>query len=440
MKLPLNQIICGDALKVLKELPAESIDCCITSPPYWGLRDYGTAKWEGGNPKCEHKVGRATRGGLTKFQANNKGSFGDEAIKQGESCPHCGAVRVDAQLGLEKTPEEYVAKMVEVFREVKRVLKKEGNCWLNLGDTYSGTGAGQEKSPQAQGKQTDGQFFENVKSRELKAEYKGLPSKNLIGIPWRVAFALQQDGWYLRQDIIWAKPNPMPESVTDRCTKSHEYVFLLAKSPKYYFNNEAIREKAKTEPHARGKILKQDDTGKQSSQNVTDPTALFSPDGNRNRRSVWTITTKPFKEAHFATFPEDLIVPMALAGCPKEICNRCGKARERILEPTEEYKKFLGKSWHDHKHDLTMGFGQQTRGFSKRKGNVSGIKRYKDGYIDCGCNAGFSAGIVLDPFIGAGTTAVVAKKLGRNYLGIDLNPKYVKMAEARIKAVPQSLF
>jgi DNA modification methylase len=336
----INTIIQGDCLEVLRTLPSESVDCIITSPPYWGLRDYGTAKWEGGDKNCDHKVGRATRGGLTQFQANNKGSFGDEAIRQGESCPHCGAVRIDSQLGLEKTPEEYVVKMVEVFKEIKRVLKKEGTCWLNLGDSYNGTGQVryQKNSP----KQINSEGISTAIAKNII----GLKPKDLIGIPWRVAFALQSDGWYLRQDIIWNKPNPMPESVTDRCTKAHEYIFLLAKSQKYYFDNEVIREPVKESNQgfimARSRLKE----GEMANDGSTweNKRRDYTEIKGANKRSVWTITTKPFKEAHFATFPEKLIEPMVKAGCPEK-------------------------------------------------------------------------GIVLDPFMGSGTTGLVAKKLGRNYLG-----------------------
>ena len=253
----MNKILQGDALEVLTTLKSESIDCVITSPPYWGLRDYG----------------------------------------------------VKGQLGLEKTPEEYVAKMVEVFREVKRVLKKEGCAWLNLGDTYAGGGRG-----------GDPKHLKGDNSAEATAEsYKGIPAKNLVGIPWMVAFALQKDGWILRQDIIWSKPNPIPESVTDRCTKAHEYIFLLAKSSKYYFDNEAIKEPY-TAPMNRwgGQRLKADgeSTWDKGTGQETYRDRDMRPDPNgRNKRSVWTITTKPFKDAHFATFPEDLLFPMVKAVC-----------------------------------------------------------------------------------------------------------------------------
>ena len=305
-EIPINKIICGDALEVLKTMPDEVIDCCITSPPYCGLRDYN----------------------------------------------------VERQLGLEKTPEEYVAKIVKVFREIKRVLKKEGNFWLNLGDSYAGSmkgsnGSGGFSVQSELQKGNNGSFVQPVNWKNVN-----LKPKDLCGIPWRVALALQADGWILRQDIIWAKPNPMPESVTDRCTKAHEYIFLMAKSAKYYFNNEAIKERTLTHDNSNRNrdITKLNNTPGRTKMKGLKTNAYEL----RNRRSVWTITTKPFKGAHFATFPEDLIRPMILAGCPKN-------------------------------------------------------------------------GLVLDPFMGAGTTAVVAKKLGRNYLGIDLNPQYVEMANKRIQ-------
>ena len=275
--MQVNTIIQGDAREVLKTLPDNSINCCVTSPPYWGLRDYG----------------------------------------------------VEGQFGLEKTPEEYVSKMVEVFREVKRVLRGDGTLWLNLGDSYCGTGnKGKYKDP----KYLNGRNGQRV---ALNNKIKGLKPKDLVGIPWRVAFALQADGWWLRQDIIWHKPNPIPESVTDRCTKAHEYIFLLTKKRKYFYDREAIREAPK-------------------------PGRVYKEVKGANKRSVWTIPAKPFKGAHFAVFPPDLIRPCILAGCPV-------------------------------------------------------------------------GGVVLDPFMGSGTTALVAFEHERNYLGIELNPEYIKLANRRLR-------
>jgi DNA modification methylase len=328
-------ILTGDVLEQLKTLTDESVQCCITSPPYWGLRDYGNA----------------------------------------------------GQIGLEKTPEEYVAKMVEVFREVRRVLRKDGTLWLNLGDSYANTKVGNtetNKNPRA------------VTPNFRKVRPPNLKHKDLVGIPCRVAFALQTDGWYLRQDIIWSKPNPMPESVTDRCTKSHEYMFLLTKSTKYYFDAAAIAEPITDSSAIR---LLQNINAQKGSDRVPGKTngtmkavggKLFDPsmagggtshvghsgyrkaDGTlmvkptRNKRSVWTITTKPFKGAHFAVMPEALVEP-------------CIKAGTKVGDMT------------------------------------------------------------LDPFAGSGTVGVVAKKLRREFIGIELNPEYVKMAKERIKNVPNSL-
>jgi site-specific DNA-methyltransferase (cytosine-N4-specific) len=236
-----NTIICGDAPEVLKELPDESVNCVITSPPYYGLRDYGTATWIGGDEKCDHieikALKRDVSGGLL---GRDKGTRGEQPHTSASNltfrkvCQKCGAIRQDQQIGLEETPETYIQKLVEVFKEVKRVLKDDGTLWLNLGDTYAGGGRGCDTPKQQSNRGT-----RNMPDSIIPV---GLKPKDLIGIPWRVAFALQADGWYLRQDIIWAKPNPMPESVTDRCTKSHEYIFLLAKNQKYYFDNEAIKE------------------------------------------------------------------------------------------------------------------------------------------------------------------------------------------------------
>jgi hypothetical protein len=242
------RVLVGDCREVLKTLPAESVHCVVTSPPYFGLRDYGT----------------------------------------------------EGQLGLEPTPEAYVANMVEVFREVRRVLRVDGTCWLNLGDSYAGSwGArGRGEHTNAARPDLEAKYGTDAPGRNVP----GLKPKNLIGIPWRVAFALQADGWYLRQDIIWAKPNPMPESVRDRCTKSHEYIFLLAKSKRYFYDAEAI-----AEPVARefwGETVGAEYMTPTDGRNDGGKRKGNGPmDGTRNKRSVWTVATQPFKEAHFATFP-----------------------------------------------------------------------------------------------------------------------------------------
>ena len=239
----------------MKLLPDASAQTCVTSPQYFGLRDYG----------------------------------------------------VDGQIGLEPTPDEFVASLVTVFREVRRVLRDDGTLWLNLGDSYARTGGTDRKVPETARVGSTRNTMTQMGDRTSKAP-SGLKDKDLIGVPWRVAFALQADGWYLRQDIIWHKPNPMPESVRDRCTKAHEYIFLLSKSPRYYFDSEAIKEPASAPPKKCGP--KND-----ASRNDSGRTGIVRGDGEtRNRRSVWTVSTKPFGEAHFATFPPALIEPCILAG------------------------------------------------------------------------------------------------------------------------------
>ena len=252
-------LMLGDCLDVLKTIPEQSINCCVTSPPYYGLRDYG----------------------------------------------------VDGQIGLEASPEEYVARIVGVFREVRRVLRDDGTLWVNLGDSYATQAGKGHNVPQTKWKANS--YTESAPHRSLDL---GVRTKNLLGIPWRVAFAMQADGWYLRQDIIWHKPNPMPESVKDRCTKAHEYVFLLSKSDRYFFDSEAIKEPS-VQPDRAGKLERNFSTGNPVAVLRQDVGRAVMRTETRNRRSVWTVPTKPYKGAHFATFPPALIEPCILAGSPK---------------------------------------------------------------------------------------------------------------------------
>lgn len=251
-------ILNGDSRKILQQLPSESVHCVVTSPPYFGLRDYGH----------------------------------------------------EDQIGLEKTPEAYVQEMVSVFREVRRVLRNDGTLWLNIGDSYASAWACNRRNIVGAGSLENGKR-DNRPNRLVD----GLKEKDLIGIPWMLAFALRADGWYLRQDIIWNKPNPMPESIKDRCTKAHEYIFLLSKSQKYYFDSEAMKEPGVIPAGTKGAKGSAERQG-QKGVNARPPEYKIY-DGMRNRRSVWTVTTKPFSGAHFATFPPDLIEPCILAGCPK---------------------------------------------------------------------------------------------------------------------------
>lgn len=310
--MELNKIYNDDALHGLQQLPDNSIDCCITSPPYFNLRDYGVA----------------------------------------------------GQIGLEDTPEAYIRRLVEVFHEVNRLLKPTGTLWVVIGDSYAGSGKGAANYPDNVKNAKQGTNRGIVGARSTVKRFAGYKNKDLIGIPWMLAFALRADGWYLRQDIIWAKPNPMPESTRDRCTKSHEYIFLLSKSKRYYFDYAAIVRPAKTSSRA-GTVQavgsrRYERMPASDPQQRTNTDRSFTYAQTARKRDVWFVPTNPYKGAHFATFPTELITDCIKAGAPSD-------------------------------------------------------------------------GIVLDPFMGAGTTAVAARMLGRNYIGYELNPEYVHIAEERLQ-------
>ena len=301
-------ILIGDVRERLKELPDQSVNCCVTSPPYWGLRDYGTASWQGGLTECQHNPQKADGGA----RADRTLPLGRGGLYK-EICGDCGAVRIDDQIGLESTPQEFVDSLVAVFHEVKRVLRDDGTLWLNIGDSYASTKEGNTNGTSGRVKQKAG-VNDNARKRTIPI---GLKPKDLVGIPWMLAFALRADGWYLRQDIIWHKPNPMPESVTDRCTKSHEYIFLLSKSPRYYYDNEAIKEPSanlgKTAIKFGGNKYGDSNDPKHATKSGNE----YTDAGTRNKRDVWTVSTRSYKGAHFATFPPALIEPCILAGSPR---------------------------------------------------------------------------------------------------------------------------
>lgn len=436
-------ILQGDAIEQLRTLPDESVHCCVTSPPYWGLRDYGTAQWEGGEDGCDHVgVESRTVSGSDGKQYTNAGS---NRVFSGDC--KCGAKRIDSQLGLEKTPEEYVAKMVEVFREVRRVLRKDGTLWLNLGDSYaasSGTGGTNSFQPK------------QPMFAYSRAAPPGLKPKDLCGIPWRVAFALQADGWWLRSDIIWAKPNPMPESVTDRPTKSHEYLFLLTKSASYFYDAEAIKEKMEQCSIDRfASVVKNneqfDPSRHKNASGVQSPYELLTRAGRnlinsttRNKRSVWTVATAPYPEAHFATYPPDLIKPCILAGTSaKGCCAKCGSPWERVVEvadrpkPTHAYKKDGGV--------YSQGiYAPSSTGYLGVHGGSPTTKTI-GWQPTCKCldyerliakENTITPCTVLDPFAGSGTTGAVALELGRKAILIELNPKYVALIRQRCDITP----
>jgi len=299
-------ILNGDVFNMLPFLPDNHFHTVVTSPPYYGLRDYNTATWEGGDPECDH-VEKVNAHGGERADRDQTGNI----FKFRKVCGKCGASSVDRQIGLEDTPEQYVAKMVELFQEVKRVLRDDGTVWLNIGDSYYNYRPGGHEVKQTFAKTAQDN---PVSPSKRTKRFDGIKEKDLIGIPWMLAFALRADGWYLRQDIIWHKPNPMPESVKDRCTKAHEYIFLLSKSEKYYFDYEAIKEEGVIPAGTKG--------AKGSAERVAEKGVNSRPpeykiyDGKRQKRSVWTVNTKPFAGAHFATFPKELITPCILAGAP----------------------------------------------------------------------------------------------------------------------------
>jgi DNA modification methylase len=400
-------------------LKDNSVQCIVTSPPYFGLRDYNTGSWVGGDPSCDHLKNPPafSEKALSKSTIGKAANTGHAQEGYKSLCGKCGASRVDLQIGLEESPEAYVAKLLEVFRECWRVLKDDGILWLNLGDSYwGGKGASaQAWSTENQDRDTLQQSYHQIsgmgETRPTDGKHPFIKPKDLIGIPWMVAFALRNDGWYLRQDIIWQKPNPMPESVTDRCTKSHEYIFILTKSARYFYDFQAILEPANydgrkdtvmkgspkyqngfaptdhqpqslaVDGHERwsrkmppiGKKHASHRNRGESAEPIRDHSGNLDADGNllgheldgvpaRNKRDVWTVPTRPYKGAHFATFPAELIEPCILAG--------------------------------------------------SRVGDV-----------------------ILDPFNGSGTVGAVSLKYHRHYVGLELNPKYIVLTRKRLSGV-----
>lgn len=350
-------------------------------------------------------------------------------------CLKCGAWK--GSLGLEPTFDLFIRHLCDIFDEVKRVLKKEGTCWVNLGDTYSGNKKGKTD------KKISDYLKEESKSLHKKAT---ITEKNLCLIPFRFALEMQNRGWILRNVIIWHKPNCMPSSVKSRFTVDFEYVFFFVKNKKYYFERQYEPLKESSLKRAKyNSFSKKTDKGIHGGMTLETQLKIFRKISNgemtgRNKRTVWTIPTQPFREAHFATYPKKLIEPMIKAGCPEFICNNCGKARGKITEvfyiPEGKSAKSQVKTLNREGtgNGLDMGC---VRPQEMKYGRATKITR-QAGYTDCGCNAGFHPGIVLDPFSGSGTTLAVSKGLGRHYLGIDLNPEYIKMAQRRVAELDET--
>ncbi len=359
-------VIVGDARRL--PLADESVYCVVTSPPYFGLRDYG----------------------------------------------------VDGQIGLEATPAEFVAAMVAVMREVRRVLRPDGTLWLNLGDSYA-------SSPAGSCGYGDGR--RNRDARKSAGVPRGLKPKDLMGMPWRVALALQDDGWYLRSEVIWHKPNPMPETVSDRPSRTHEHVFLLTRRPKYYYDAEAVKQSVKDPGHPRNRRTKRDgqSTVEVKQRSFGGSQVGSSPDGRRSIRTVWRIATQPFRGAHFATFPVGLAERCIRAGTSERgVCPACGSPWRRVVERSRVATR-PGTS------TKVAGLDSDAVGNRDPLRHVS-TTRTLGWEPTCRCGAGLepTPAVVLDPFCGAGTTGVAAVGLGRSFIGVELNPEYAAMADRRI--------
>ena len=423
-------------------LPDESVHCVVTSPPYWNLRDYGLAPsvW-GGDPECPHYwsdgvVAPGARSSDSKSGSKQRNANRRDRVPTSACCGECGAWR--GALGLETTVNLYVSHIVEIFREVWRVLRKDGTVWLNLGDSYAaspkGNLNGQDKSTLTS---TRTQKHSPAGISKLG---NGLKPKDLMGMPWRVAFALQDDGWWLRSDIIWSKLNPMPESVQDRPTRAHEYVFLLSKSARYYCDMQAIRE-------SKGNGWHGNKFAARAPERHPGENRIVPPEEQKhgaNARSVWTISTRGYPGSHFATFPEELPRRCILVGTSEHgVCSECGAPRQRVVEKTASTMNIRVR-------DASKGVLQHKSGYDGRanatKAEVEaygperpGVARTLDWQPTCACDVGFVPATVLDPFVGSGTTAVAAQKLGRRAVGLDASSDYLQLAIERVGSVPLPL-
>ena len=481
----------GDCLDIMREMESDSVQCVVTSPPFWGLRDYGLPPqiWDG-DPDCEHDFPEdhikklRTKPGVNAQAGNTLREVAGRTKNEGAFCIKCHAWR--GSLGLEPTPELYIQHLLQIFREVRRVLRPDGTLWLNMGDSYAGSGRGRDadgvwnpgKGGSKQETNKGSTIGRNVNAKSLSKNLiekgaignawvkppMGFKAKDLIGIPWRLALALQADGWWLRsdvieyveiycphcgwqleeriwrysqdRDIIWAKPNPMPESVTDRPTKAHEYVFLMSKNAKYYYDAEAVREPQSENTIARVKYDSLYRPGVKSIERTGKP-MVGRPrieGGGRNKRSVWTIATQPFPEAHFATFPEKLVIPCILAGTSeKGNCSVCGKPWVRVIEKVDTGKK---QKMPDGMATYSGDHGSIHRdGAEKGKSGIPIISNKTIGWQpSCSCNADIVKPIVLDPFMGSATVAKVCEKYHRGWVGCELSEDYCKdIAVERIK-------
>ncbi len=496
MAPPRNVILIGHVLDRLRDIPDDSVHCVVTSPPYWNLRDYGTdAQVWGGDPAHEHVwegAGQRRRSGGAGFNDGRDRSARDEAAEssRGAYC-ECGAWR--GELGLEPTPDEFVDHLVLVFREVRRVLHPSGTVWMNLGDSFAGSFGAQGREKGDDPKKTGSEKWARAIAGGVKDRRGGTPRggdvkpKDLVGIPWLAAFALRRDGWWLRSDIVWAKPNCMPESTRDRPTRNHEYLFLLTKSSSYFYDDDAIKEpfaessvaryalaESRLAPAAtlasfgadgfaaadddlkasQGRVAKRDGVvpqdalvvggrkktaetphagGRRQAPEPGEPGAFG--EGGRKKRSVWWIPTQPFSEAHFATFPEALVEPCVLAGTSaRGACANCAAPWRRVTEKTFEAQSGPSalRGANEQKPVNEDGAWEGTE-----RGSTS--SRTVGWEPTCQCESTHLEApqpcIVLDPFFGSGTTGLVARRLGRDWLGTELKEEYAAIARKRLAPV-----
>jgi DNA modification methylase len=457
---PNQTLYCGHALDILKAMLSESIDCVMTSPPYWGLRTYKTELQIWGDNHCEHEWGPGittinsgggyARGNVKEYPnqpGGNHRDWGLGKVSQGNFCLKCNAWR--GELGLEPTIELYIGHLLQIFDEVKRVLKKTGTCWVNIGDSYaSGKGTcfnpgGGKGSFSSHGDRKDSGVYPLDRGNISALKAEGLLPKSLCGIPERFSLSMLGRGWIKRNTIIWQKNNPMPESVKDRFTEDFEYIYFFVKSKRYWFEQQF---EVYTEPLNRwgGDFTKPTDYTK-------DNDGLFAVQERegregrnrrpnelgRNKRCVWNINTVPYPGAHFATFPEKLCKIPILAGCPDAICLKCGEARKKV------YKSGFTAHDGDTRTSYPEGSTAKRLALLRQASRERGAEYANDmeliGYTDCGCDAKFEPGTVLDPFCGSGTVLAMAKKLGRKAIGIDILPEYCAQTVGRLQKIPLSL-